>query len=430
MISRALCLTLLFTALTGCLVKPADCTNGRIDGRETDLDCGGECSGCSTGLLCLTDRDCASQVCTVNRCAEPSCIDGLLNGKETGVDCGGDCAACQSVEPSCTNNLRDELETDVDCGGPCLPCGPGLSCVRNVDCANGSCADGRCGSTCPQPLLACGGGCVDPRFDRANCGGCGLPCASTEVCFAGQCGMACGGGTRSCGGTCVDPGSNPLHCGGCGRPCGVGEICAGGVCAPACPPGQVVCGADCVSLDFDGLHCGGCDQPCGAGSACVSGQCTAGCTSPLLTCGATGPTCVDPRNDPNHCGDCVTSCPARLNGSRACINTTCAPGPCMPGFEDCNMLGGDGCEAVLGSDGLNCGSCGRACFAGDTCTFGRCCGAVPTGSYQATCTNCEACDGLLTCQCDDSMQIPRQTSLPLGCPNITNCNGVLLCNGC
>jgi hypothetical protein len=185
-----------------------------------------------------------------------------------------------------------------------------------------------------------------------------------------------------------------------------------------------------VSFEFDSLHCGGCNQPCGAGSACVMGQCTAGCGAPLLMCGGTGPACVDPRNDPDHCGNCTNVCPARLNAPRACVNGSCALGACVPGFEDCNMIPMDGCEAALGMDSMHCGTCGRACQGTDTCVFGRCCGAIPSGSYQMTCTGCEACDGLLTCLCEDSMQVLQPTSLPLGCPTTTNCNGVLLCAGC
>jgi hypothetical protein len=41
-------------------------------------------------------------------------------------------------------------------------------------------------------------------------------------------------------------------------------------------------------------------------------------------------------------------------------------------FGDCNGLTVDGCEATLGSDTANCGSCGHVCPAGDTCVAGKC----------------------------------------------------------
>ncbi len=52
----------------------------------------------------------------------PTCTDGKRNGKETGVDCGGpDCPACST----CTDGIKNGKETGVDCGGPdCPPCKP------------------------------------------------------------------------------------------------------------------------------------------------------------------------------------------------------------------------------------------------------------------------------------------------------------------
>lgn len=42
--------------------------------------------------------------------------------------------------------------------------------------------------SCTTPMLACGGTCVDPMSDMANCGGCGTTCqANSETCQAGEC---------------------------------------------------------------------------------------------------------------------------------------------------------------------------------------------------------------------------------------------------
>jgi hypothetical protein len=111
----------------------------------------------------------------------------------------------------------------------------------------------------------------------------------------------------------------------------------------------------------------------------------------------------------------------------------CVPGPCLPGFANCNGDPTDGCEVQLAADNFSCGRCGHTCMpTTETCNLGRCCGALPAGSYQATCTGCEACDGTLSCQCQDSMGNPQPTSIQIvPCPlGYTNCNGVLLCNGC
>jgi len=47
-----------------------------------------------------------------------SCSDGILNGLETGIDCGGDCSPCTT----CNDNIQNGNETGVDCGGDCPAC--------------------------------------------------------------------------------------------------------------------------------------------------------------------------------------------------------------------------------------------------------------------------------------------------------------------
>lgn len=423
---------LLFLLLSSaCQVDLSTCTDGRLNGRETDLDCGGaQCAGCADGLVCLDDPDCASSVCTLNRCVGASCADGVQNGGETGVDCGGACSACP-VQPSCTDGLLNGDETAPDCGGSCTRCLDGAECVRNTDCVTGVCSDGRCGggAQCGPPLLACNSACVDSRFDPSNCGGCGVTCGAGFACLLGSCMPACGGGTLPCGGTCVAAASDPANCGMCGRSCAAGEICVGGSCFQPCPAGQAACGPVCAALDRDAQHCGMCDRACPSGSACVLGVCTPGCSAPLAVC--TSGQCVDPRNDPDHCGGCDQACPPVTGAARACASNTCVTGPCMPGFENCNNLPADGCEADLGFDAQNCGGCNQPCNAGESCALGVCCGMPPAGSYSATCINCQACGGVLSCLCEDAMQVLVPTMIPLGCPtDYVNCNGVLTCGSC
>ena len=40
---------------------------------------------------------------------------------------------------------------------------------------------------CPEPLHECNGQCVDIASDRNDCGGCGVQCASGQVCSKGTC---------------------------------------------------------------------------------------------------------------------------------------------------------------------------------------------------------------------------------------------------
>ncbi len=54
---------------------------------------------------------------------DPTCTDGLLNGTETEVDCGGDCDPC----PTCDDGIQNGDEEGVDCGGLlCDVCPVGL----------------------------------------------------------------------------------------------------------------------------------------------------------------------------------------------------------------------------------------------------------------------------------------------------------------
>lgn len=54
----------------------------------------------------------------------PTCYDGMRNGKETGVDCGGNCPPCPPPLPTCSDKIRNGNEEGVDCGGNCPPCEP------------------------------------------------------------------------------------------------------------------------------------------------------------------------------------------------------------------------------------------------------------------------------------------------------------------
>ena len=169
-------LWLLAGALSGslsCLLTaPSDdelvgsCEDGKKNGDETDVDCGGACKKCGESRGCKAPADCTSGSCISGGCAAPSCIDKVKNGMETDVDCGGptagaECPYCKlgkgcvsendcdcdticlvcskgkCVAPSCTDMQLDGDETDVDCGGPdvkCPRCPVGKSCFDNTDC--------------------------------------------------------------------------------------------------------------------------------------------------------------------------------------------------------------------------------------------------------------------------------------------------------
>lgn len=147
---------------------PEACQNGVKDGKESDLDCGGECAGCLDGASCNANTDCISGFCNSGMCAVATCDDGVKNGNETDTDCGGrvclpcsngkacvqgsDCASgscnygvCGDADP-CSDGVLTGTETDIDCGGSCAAkCGEGKNCQSTADCSVGLlCLEGTC----------------------------------------------------------------------------------------------------------------------------------------------------------------------------------------------------------------------------------------------------------------------------------------------
>jgi hypothetical protein len=235
------------------------CTNGKLDGTETDIDCGGSsCAPCADGRTCKVGADCVDGVCA-GTCAAPTCTDGVRNGTETDVDCGGSCppcantkhcganADCESKEcygaapgtcVSCADGVKDGDETGVDCGGRrCPACAQGGGCSVAADCTTGHCAQGVCCNTdCTATCFACNiqsywvGTCT-PNFvgDQGNCPGGGL---NGEACNAmQQCAMAGPLGSGANGSQCFN---GPQSC--------VSGACSGtvfGTCERAQPSGAI-----------------------------------------------------------------------------------------------------------------------------------------------------------------------------------------------
>ena len=75
--------------------QPTHCTDGIKSGDESDVDCGGSCTGCTGSKACTDGDDCLSYACGGNACEPAHCGDGVQSGDEGGVDCGGSCGtAC------------------------------------------------------------------------------------------------------------------------------------------------------------------------------------------------------------------------------------------------------------------------------------------------------------------------------------------------
>jgi hypothetical protein len=304
---------------TGSCEAPT-CTDGRKNGDELLVDCGGGlCRGCPAGTACSSASDCESAVCAAELCAAATCTDAIENQDETDSDCGGSCGPCEAgraclagldcesgvcsaglcAAATCTDTIKNQDETDADCGGSCDPCGTGLVCVAPADCASRVCGALGCAA---GALLCCQApSCADevangsePFVDCGNlaCGGCpvGNACLLSQQCATGL----CQGGRCAVPPTCTDDITNGLEsdtdCGG-----------------PTCPPCQDLSdcnsAADCLNNNCDptgtciscgdatrngtetDVDCGGSDpacQRCPAGRACDS---NGDCATPLCVGG-------------------------------------------------------------------------------------------------------------------------------------------------
>jgi hypothetical protein len=250
------------------------------------------------------------------------------------------------------------------------------------------------GPTCGSAQRLCGGACVDPMSDRANCGACGTACAAGQFCVSGSCQTSCPSGQTVCGARCVDPQSDAANCGMCGNACAAGQSCAAGRCALSCPGGQVACGAACATLATDRANCGACGTACAAGQVCTGGACVTACPAGQTACASGGASrCVDPQSDAANCGMCGNACAA----GEICMGGACML-TCPAGLTRC----GNRCvDAQV--DRANCGTCGNPCAAGNICAAGRCelsCGAGQTAcagrcaDLQSDPANCGMCGTL------------------------------------
>jgi formylglycine-generating enzyme required for sulfatase activity len=106
------------------------------DKDETDVDCGGSCTPCIDGKVCVQNKDCAGSFCdpATKKCKTATCNDNVKNGKETGTDCGG---------------------------GTCQKCAVGGGCAVDTDCLAGKCDSTKvCG--CPDRMIGVGNGGPNP----------------------------------------------------------------------------------------------------------------------------------------------------------------------------------------------------------------------------------------------------------------------------
>ena len=84
------------------------CENGRRDGDEADVDCGGSCTACGNDKLCTKNSDCLSNQCSGGRCSgeipvTPVPTDLVINEvmaapSTSTFSLNGDAGACEFIE--------------------------------------------------------------------------------------------------------------------------------------------------------------------------------------------------------------------------------------------------------------------------------------------------------------------------------------------
>ncbi len=378
----------------------ASCTSG-VCGTTQDTSgttcSGGKCDSTGACVQCLAGTDCpaATPVCTKNACVAASCTDGKKDGGESDVDCGGStsCARCP-LGGACT--AGGDCKSGKCAGGKCV-------CAQDSDCGSGDyCDNGTCkaqltqGTKCAAANQCTTGNCVDGVCCDTACNGACVTCLAAQK---------SSGPDGTCG--AVKDGTDPYKTCTAAPPCGETGQCAGGACAFA--PTTTRCGAASCSgtkftpqsfcsgkgscntatpADCSPYVCApaGCKKPCGGNGDCVSGYtCTLGTCVALLANGAVcagGGQCAS--------GNCVWSGASSVCCDQPCdkMCTECATGTCKDvpsGMGD--MLHAPICVSATNQacDGKgNClGTTGYACTSDGQCLSGTC--NLTGGSGKGTC---------------------------------------------
>jgi hypothetical protein len=106
--------------------RRGSCTDGKRNGKESDVDCGGKCPACAIGQRCKSRDDCATALCANNRCqpcsrtlaqcgddAEGTCFCETEVGQDDGSGAGVCCSSVESVSAATCD--------DCPAGMNCLP---------------------------------------------------------------------------------------------------------------------------------------------------------------------------------------------------------------------------------------------------------------------------------------------------------------------
>jgi hypothetical protein len=108
------------------------CSDGKKNGSETDVDCGGTCPRCNVGKMCTTRNDCTTALCVGGICQEAT------NPADCGLDTdGSNCATrTNSANQKICTKINGRFFLDGTCAQHCLaseqcvlPISGGVECV-------------------------------------------------------------------------------------------------------------------------------------------------------------------------------------------------------------------------------------------------------------------------------------------------------------
>jgi hypothetical protein len=445
-----------FCHTTNLVCVATECDDGKQNGQETGMDCGGTCATkCAVGQSCVTNADCASVNCSVQNhlCVAGECDNGKQDGEESGVDCGGacvtkcadgvgcmtggDCAStfCHAqthlcVQTQCDDGQQNGQETDVDCGGTCATqCTDGQGCASGADCASTFCHAK--GHMCVE--TECDDGVKNGQETGEDCGGgtCPTQCAVGEGCATGaDCASTfCNGPSQLCVTTqCDDGKQNGKETGqDCGGPCAA-KCAEGNGCQTGADCASTFCHVQthlCVPTQCDdgekngqetGADCGGtCATKCADGLGCAKGT---DCASTF--CNGTSQVCVATQCDDGElngdetAADCGGTCATKCADGKGCqAGADCASTFCNGTSQVCVATQCDDGEKNGQETAVDCGgTCGTKCEDGQGCAKGADCKSSLCNAQSQVC---------VATPCDDGLQNGQETAVDCGGTCATKC---------
>ena len=117
------------------------CADGLQNGRETDVDCGGECASCDVGRQCSAAVDCVGGFCSSGVCCNEPCAGTCVRCDLP--DSVGICAFVPEGEPHHDPTFACHETSVCDGKGACKKLS-NEACSAGIECLSGKCLKGLC----------------------------------------------------------------------------------------------------------------------------------------------------------------------------------------------------------------------------------------------------------------------------------------------